>query len=44
MENSNFKEEIISKDYEHLNDYKATIIPDYYNSDGFFICKMKRVE
>lgn len=32
----------INPEYDKLSDWKATIIPDFYNSDGFFIAKIKR--
>ena len=40
----NFRGEIISGEIKELNSYKATVIPEYFNSDGFFICKMKRID
>lgn len=42
-ENSDFEGVLISNKYKELSDYKATIIPDFFDSDGFFIAKLKRV-
>lgn len=33
----------VNKNYKELSDNCATILPDYFKSDGFFIAKFKRV-
>ena len=41
-EHSDFSGVCINDKYERLSDWCATIIPEYFNSDGFFIAKLKR--
>lgn len=42
-ENHDFEGAVINNEFSELSDYKATIIPEYFNSDGFFIAKLKRI-
>lgn len=41
-EHSDFTGVAVNSNYDELSDYCATIIPEYFNSDGFFIAKFKR--
>jgi len=41
-EHSEFTGVSINPDIERLSDWCATIIPEYFDSDGFFIAKLKR--
>ncbi len=41
-EHSDFTGIAVNSIYDELSDYCATIIPEYFNSDGFFIAKLKR--
>lgn len=43
-ENPNFQGVPVYDKFPQLSDYKATVIPEYFNSDGFFISKLKRIE
>ena len=43
-ENPNFQGVPVYEKFPELSDYKATVIPEYFNSDGFFISKLKRIE
>lgn len=43
FENLDFEGVQISSRYKELSDYKATIVPDFFDSDGFFIVKLKKV-
>ena len=42
-EHPDFKGVSVLNDFPHLNDYCATIFPDYFDSDGFFIAKLVRI-
>lgn len=41
-EHSDFTGVAVNSNYDELSDYCATIIPEYFNSDGFFIARFKR--
>ncbi|MBQ8884522.1 MAG: 16S rRNA (cytosine(967)-C(5))-methyltransferase RsmB, partial [Oscillospiraceae bacterium] len=41
-EHSDFKGVAVNSNYDELSDYCSTIIPEYFNSDGFFIARFKR--
>lgn len=42
-EHPNFIGVSVNKNYKELSDNCATILPDYFNCDGFFIAKFQRV-
>lgn len=42
-EHNDFKFVCVNENFEQLNKECATIIPKYFNSDGFFIAKLKKL-